>query len=215
MEIACASKGIDVKGYDIFSPLVDFWQCALEDSDKLAELAAEYMPLSREEFYALQKSHTTLEDSWQRAAAFFVLNRASFSGVTLSGGMSIGHPRFTPSSIQKLRDFEVKNLSVEQKDFQGSIKENRNSFLYLDPPYLNGQKLYGLKGNTHEGFEHESLRDMLIKRDGWILSYNDSPVIRDWYKNYKIINPHWQYGMGSAKKSKEVLILSHDLKAAA
>ncbi|MFP3015923.1 MAG: hypothetical protein ACEY3B_06610 [Wolbachia sp.] len=39
-------------------------------------------------FYSLQKTFFTLRDRVEIAAAFFALNRSSFNGTTLSGGMS-------------------------------------------------------------------------------------------------------------------------------
>lgn len=211
-ELACAAKGIKVCGYDIFSPLVHFWQCTLENPTRLASLVENYYPLTKQEFYSLQKSHLDLANTWSTAAVFFVLNRSSFSGVTFSGGMSPGHKRFTRSAIQRLRDFIVDNLTVEEADYETSINANKDAFLYLDPPYLNGQKLYGVKGSAHEGFDHFTLYKLLKKRDSWILSYNDCQTIREWYKDYKIISADWRYGMGNNKKSNEILVLSKDIE---
>lgn len=211
VELACTTR-MEVRGYDAFSPLVDFWNVLMEDADKLADAVEKYRPLSRTKFYNLQKTYTGLEKRLDRAAAFFVLNRSSFSGTTLSGGMSPGHERFTKSAIQRLRDFRVENFRVETADFKDSIKANPDAFLYLDPPYMNGQTLYGLKGDTHKGFDHETLAEMLGKRDRWVLSYNDSKVIRETYKDYQILDISWAYGMNSSKASSEVIVLSHDLE---
>ncbi len=212
IELACTAIGINVKGYDIFSPLVDFWQCLLDDPHKLASRVAKYFPLERTQFYSLQKRYISLNSPLERAAVFYVLNRSSFSGVTLSGGMSTGHPRFTKNSIERLRNFAVNNFTVQKADYRQSIIENKNAFLYLDPPYLNGQKLYGIKGDTHEGFDHETLRKLLGQRDKWMLSYNDCPSIRKWYSDYQILKTNWQYGMSNNKISNEIVVLSHDLE---
>ncbi len=98
IELACTTR-MQVYGYDVFSPLVDFWQVLLDDQELLVNRVERYYPLSRTKFYSLQKRYTKLKDQVERAAAFFVLNRSSFSGTTLSGGMSPGHPRFTESAI--------------------------------------------------------------------------------------------------------------------
>ncbi|BBM89527.1 DNA adenine methylase [Spirochaetota bacterium] len=215
IELACTVKGIRVKGYDIFEPLIDFWQCLLDTPNKLANQVEKYHPLDRKQFYALQKHYTTIKDTLVRAAVFYVLNRSSFSGVTLSGGMSTGHPRFTQSSIERLREFTAHNFLVAKADYRLSIAENQDAFLYLDPPYRNGQKLYGIKGDAHQSFDHKTLRELLNQRNSWILSYNDCPTIRKWYKDYRILKANWQYGMGSHKKSNEIIIISHDLRIAA
>ena len=75
----------------------------------------------------------------------------------------------------------------------------------------------------HKDFPHEKLRDMLKKhKGGFILSYNDCPTIRRYYKGFKKLYPTWQYTMGQGetrigknriekgddhiKKSHEILI---------
>ena len=212
VELACTTR-MQVRGYDAFSPLVDFWQVLMEDPKRLARAVKKYHPLSPSKFYNLQRIYIQLEDKLKRAAAFFVLNRSSFSGTTLSGGMSPKHPRFTDSSIQRLRDFKVTNFSVGVADFKDSIDANSDAFLYLDPPYLNGQSLYGLRGDTHKGFDHNALAEMLKGRDRWVLSYNDCEAIRTAYKDYRIVDIAWTYGMNKSKASNEVLVLSNEIEA--
>lgn len=216
LEIYFAQNGIRVYGYDIFGPLVDFWQILLKNPKKLAINVQKYHPLKKEEFYKLQKLQLQSKSKIERATVFFVLNRTSFSGSTLSGGMASGgvdnNPRFTKSSIDKIQSFRIKNLSVQQLDFKRSIPRHKNILLYLDPPYLIRNKLYGKKGDLHKNFDHQGLAKILKKRDNWILSYNDSKEIHELYSDYRILNPDWKYGMSANKKSREVLIVSHDLE---
>lgn len=218
LEIFCAKKGIKVYGYDNFRPLVDFWNWLLKDPNKLANEVAKYRPLQpREKFYELQKKHVNnVLDNFQRAVIFYVLNRTSFSGSTLSGGMASDdkddNPRFTESSIQRLRDFKIDNITVKFMDFKKSIPKHPKDLLYLDPPYLIESKLYGHKGDLHKDFDHDSLAKILKKRGKWILSYNNSDIIQDMYKEFHIMIPKWAYGMSKDKKSREILIFSNDIK---
>ncbi|MBY7649123.1 MAG: adenine methyltransferase [Candidatus Liberibacter europaeus] len=130
---------------DAFEPLVHFWQVLLKNAPYLAEVVRQYEQMTPNMFYNLQKTFFALNDSVEIAAAFFALNRSSFSGTTLSGGMSLGHPRFTQSSIEKLKEFSAKNITVDLADFKISIARHANDFLYCDTPYLIPQKLYGKK----------------------------------------------------------------------
>lgn len=211
IELACANNGIDVHGYDNFKPLVEFWQCLLNNRTKLAEIVKKYYPLTRDQFYELQKLHHTYRSKYERAAVFYVLNRSSFSGTTMSGGMSPDHPRFTISSIERIENFQIENLQIEQADFKESISKSKNMLLYLDPPYMIDQKLYGKKGDLHTGFDHEGLAEILRNRDNWILSYNKCDEIDNLYDGYTFHYPKWKYGMSNNKQSREVLILSDDL----
>ena len=208
VELSCAADGIKVYGADAFEPVINFWKHAKQHPVLLSERVRKYHPLTKTKFYSLQRGFADLNDNLERAAVFYVLNRSSFSGTTLSGGMSPGHPRFTESSINRLRDFRARNIRVSHADYKETLKKHKDKFLYLDPPYANGAKLYGNKGNMHEGFDHEVLAGELRRRDGWVLSYNDNEQVRSLYKGYKIVTPRWHYGMAGDKRSKEVLILN-------
>ena len=209
VEIACADDGVKVYGSDAFRPLVDFWREVESNSSEVARQAEKHLPLERSDFYRLQREFHKIKCKAKRAAVFFVLNRASFSGTTLSGGMSPGHPRFTKSAIERLKAFRFHNLSVRCADWKDAFDEHRDKLLYLDPPYaIQNENLYGNRGNMHNGFDHEELARRLRQKDGWILSYNDTPYIRGLYKGYDIQTPEWTYGMSKNKNSREVLIVN-------
>lgn len=214
IELALVSKGIPVLGFDIFVPLVMFWQQLLYTPQFLISTIQRSYPLSKPGFYDLQKFIKNPDlslDKLDIAAYFFILNRASFSGTTLSGGMSPGHPRFTQESIDRLLTFENvgKRLFVRCEDFQLSIPAYSDTFLYLDPPYLIPQKLYGISGDCHENFDHSALANLLLNRRQWILSYNDCEEVRKMYDGCKIVELDWAYGMSTdkQKKKKELLIM--------
>jgi DNA adenine methylase len=211
IEIACANNGISVFGFDNFKPLVEFWECLLKDPIKLANIVKKYYPLPKSTFYELQKKLPSFKTKFERGAIFYVLNRSSFSGTTLSGGMSPNHERFTLSSIDRLINFKLKNLEVKQADFHDSIDLAQDELMYVDPPYLINQSLYGTKGNLHKGFDHLGLSKLLKNKVNWILSYNNSEEILKLYEDYYIYSPKWTYGMSQNKTSREVLILSHNV----
>ncbi len=211
-ELTLASLGIKVYGYDSFSPLINFWQQLLSQPQKLSHQVKSFFPLPHKDFYELQKRYNHIEDKLEQAAAFYTLNRSSFSGTTLSGGMSPGHQRFTEKGINNLANFKASNFTVACEDFTKSITKHKDAFLYCDPPYMNGESLYGVRGGTHKGFDHVGLSHLLHGRKGWILSYNDCPEVRSLYEGCRIIKPEWVYGMGNRKTSSEVLIFSPDVQ---
>ncbi len=208
VQLACAGSGIRVFGSDLFEPLVNFWNRLLEKKHELADAAEQYLPIAKPRFYELQRSFMEITDPLERAAVFFVLNRASFSGATLAGGMSPGHPRFTASSIQRLRDFHTDNFEVAHCDYREAIALAPDELMYLDPPYMIGSKLYGYKGDMHTDFDHAELARILQSKSNWILSYNDCPEVRELYEGYDIRTPSWVYGMANDKRSREVLIVN-------
>lgn len=215
IELACAARGMTVKGFDIFQPLVAFWQYLLTNPEQLAAAVQAHYPLTKPRFYELQAQHQDLATP-EQAVLFFVLNRASFSGTTLSGGCSQQSvtQRFTQSSIERLRNFPVEScrehFSVAWADYQTVLADYADEFMYLDPPYLIKSTLYGNRGSTHRGFDHHALAEKLKTCKRWILSYNHCPEILELYRDYEIVFPDWKYGMSRNKSSQEVLILNLD-----
>lgn len=213
VELALAARGWRVLGFDLFAPLVDFWQQVLTDPQRLADEVTKHHPLSPEEFRRLQAEGDRLSTQLERAAAFYVLNRASFSGSTWSGGMSPRHERFNPKAIERLCRFRAPNVWVERADFGESIRAHPNGFLFLDPPYVTARKLYGRRGDLHDDFDHEALRDLLRERKQWVLCYGDCVDARYLYGGRRLIPLQWKYGMSRDKASNEVVIVSDDLQA--
>lgn len=209
VELALSSLSVKVVGYDALKPLISFWRQLFDDPAALRDRVLDYYPLTKDQFYRLQRGHQDSEDSVQ-GQLFFVLNRSSFSGTTLAGGCSNPSNRFTQTSIDRLvapHDFRQLGFPVAVADWRESIAQHPNSFLYCDPPYLVKNNLYGLGGSLHKGFDHVGLAEGLRKhKGGWLLSYNNHPRILELYAGFEISFPSWQYGMSKGKVSKEVLI---------
>ena len=227
VELALASKGVEVFGYDKMKQLVWFWQALCEDSNRLADevekLREEYQTrdgntvtgCAKDSFarYREDLRIDTYMFSYERAAKYYIINRSSFSGATFSGGWSerASYARFTESSVKRLRDFKAENFRVDYADFGQAIASHPKAFLYLDPPYYlpdGRDNLYGDGGDLHKTFDHLKLVNILKERNNWILSYNNCPEILKLYEDYDIIYPDWKYGMSSDKDSNEVLIIN-------
>jgi len=110
--------------------------------------------------------------------------------------------------LKKVRDFDVKNLSIFCESFENVVPKHKNDFLYLDPPYfLDGDSkmfkgIYPMRNFPihHNSFRHDVLADQLNKhKGGFILSYNDCSWVRDTYKDFEIIDVSWQYTMGQGE----------------
>jgi len=208
-ELYLATKNIKINAYDNFYPLVCFWNSVLWFKNDLIKIIQNYYPLSKESFYELQNNIDNIDNQVELGAIFYVLNRSSFSGTGLSGGMSPNHPRFTKSSIERIRNFDT-SFDIEYLSFEKSILKH-DCLIYADPPYLINQQLYGNKGNMHRKFDHKLLSNILNNRGNFILSYNNCEQVRDMYCLHNFVYPEWKYGMGNNKKSNEILIISKDI----
>ncbi|MEL6721114.1 MAG: DNA adenine methylase [Bacteroidota bacterium] len=158
----------------------------------------------------------------EKASAFFVLNRITFSGTSESGGFSnqAFQKRFTDSSIDRLRKLDglLQNTKITNLDYQKVIEQNGEQvFIFLDPPYHAATKsaLYGKKGHLHKGFDHERFAESLQNcTHQWLITYDDSEYIRSLFSFAKIIGWQHTYGMKnvgkeSKQKAKEIFISNY------
>ena len=204
----------DIIANDKFEPLYQFWQTAKSDQNKLCTLLATLRPCSKEKFKEYREGILKLNDPLMRAAHYFVINRCSFSGATLSGGFSkqAANSRFTESSIARVKALNLSKTSFYNQDYTKFLcrRYYLEALIFLDPPYYleKGSKLYGKNGDMHEAFTHSMLAALLKENTNWVLCYNDCDYIRNLYEGYTIISVNWSYGMNKTKKSSEILILS-------
>ena len=205
---------LPIKANDKFLPLISFWEKAKYKKNELCDKVTELRPASKEDFYKYRKRVMTTKNKLNRAAYYFVLNRCSFSGSTLSGGYSkqSANKRFTESSIDRIKKLDLSHVNFYNEDCIDFITNNvtEDSLLFLDPPYYIKDKLYGYNGDMHESFDHIALANTLKKHDNWILCYNNDKYIKKLYKDYEIKEVNWSYGMNKSKKSSEILILNFD-----
>ena len=140
------------------------------------------------------------------------------------------------NAIQRVKNFNVPNMSVECKSFEEVIPGHENELIYCDPPYYTEKKegdddnkmFKAIYPNSnfpvhHTHFDHNKLRELLDNHKGkFILSYNDCKEIREMYSGYKQVFPKWQYSFGQGetrigknktdnkpKESHEILIIKN------
>jgi DNA adenine methylase len=200
---------------DKFSPLANFWRtCKIYRGELVVELEKKIDRISKTEFLEYRAQIMQETQQLEQSVMYFIINRCSFSGATLSGGFSqdASKNRFTWSSIQKIAQLELQEFEIANQDFTdflAQLEQFPRDLLFLDPPYYldKGSKLYGKSGDMHEGFPHEVLFRIIENRQNWIMTYNDCEYIRDLYKDFLIISAEWSYGMNKTKKSSEIIII--------
>lgn len=210
---------------DKYSELATFWRILQSDSERLFEQIWNWKSEfddGKALFYFLRekiKDCTEIET----AAAFFIFNRITFSGTTEAGGFSIQafEKRFTDSSIERLKVMPkiLENVEITNKDYEKILNnEGENVFLFLDPPYFSATNsaLYGKNGNLHKSFDHEKFAENLkICPHKWLLTYDDSPFIRELFSFANIQDWNLTYGMknvtaNSSQKANELFISNYD-----
>ncbi len=201
-----------VQANDLFNPLYTFWTTLKADPAELIKKIRENMPVNKETFKMLRESIMGTQDIYEKAAAYFIINRTSFSGATLCGGFSqqAADGRLTESSLDRLNDCKLDSITFSNKDCCAFLKdypETADTVVYADPPYYIETYIYGKDGDMHENFDHDAFAAEIKKRSDWIICYNDCKYIRDLYEGCQIFEVSWAYGMNAKKKSSEILIL--------
>lgn len=200
---------------DKFTPLYNFWKQIKTNKNILYNELNKITSVSKEQFTIYRNTITELNDNMlQQSLQYFIINRCSFSGATLSGGFSeeASLKRYTPSSINKIKLLDFTNIDVYNFDFEYFINNftNEKTLIFLDPPYYleKQSKLYGNNGDMHENFNHALLYDLIKTKKNWLITYNNCEYIKKLYKNYLIIDVNWSYGMNKSKSSSEIIIIS-------
>lgn len=215
---------------DLNRELFLFWKFAQSD---LCEIVKEIRHIKNEytDGRLLFKELTTVDinqlSDFERAVRFFVLNRITFSGTVESGGFSqeAFHKRFTNSSIDRLEKLESilsKDIVITNLDYSELLyTPGEKVFLFLDPPYFvaTKSKLYGKGGNLHTSFEHQKFAEVLKQcHHDWLITYDDSPQIRENFSWANIFEWELQYGMNNYKQSnaakgKELFITNYTISS--
>jgi DNA adenine methylase len=200
---------------DKFAPLYRFWKQVQDDCAALCASLRTILGkgVSKADFASYRETITSAGLSQlETATLYFVINRCSFSGATLSGGFSeeASKKRFTESSIKRVSELDLANVTIKNQDFVEFLESvTGTAFIFLDPPYyLETSNLYGNNGDMHESFDHQALFNAISKKTNWMMTYNNCPYIRELYKDYVIIETSWSYGMNASKASSEIVILS-------
>ena len=185
---------------DLYEPLVNFWQqLQMFGYDLKSELVdcklAYNTPELARELFLKSKEHINdkSQSNFNRAVAFYVVNKCSFSGLTESSSFSpqASVSNFSMNGIQKLYDYceLIKNWKITCGAYWDMMMTSApvGTFWFLDPPYDIKDNLYGKKGALHKGFNHEEFHGWMTQgnvKDRWMITYNTNPTLVDWYKDY-------------------------------
>ena len=170
---------------DINSNLVNLFRCVKYHCGEL-QREMEWMLTSREQFFdcLAQGQGRGLTDI-QRAACFFYTVKISFGCDNRTYATSSKQVNNAVEYLEKVRE-RLRGVNIENKDFADLIKvyDRPTALFYLDPPYVNTEKYYD---SPFSAQDHHRLREVLSQVKGrFILSYNDHPLIRELYADYRI-----------------------------
>ncbi len=162
----------------------------------------------------------TKETSIRVSAIFIFLNKTCFRGVYREGpnGFNVPYGNYNnPEIINKthLMDLSelIKNVNFYHMGFEESFKNvSVDDFVYLDPPYapINSTSFVGYVADGFNIEKHKKLFELTKKGYRFIMSNADVDLVKDSFKDYKIITILCKRSINSKNpesKVNEVLIL--------
>jgi len=220
-------KDVPIWVNDLYEPLYNFWIVLRDNPDelqrKLQELKSRFPDQGSAHGLFLQ-AKDVINDGTQsntdRAIAFYVLNKCSFSGLTESSSFSkqASDNNFTMRGILKLKDYSylIRNWKITNLDYQELAADDTLTFIYADPPYNIKDVLYGKKGQMHKGFDHARFADVMDAcLCNVMISYNDHPDIIERFLEWCQYDYEHTYTMRSTgtymsdQKQRRELILTN------
>lgn len=216
---------------DLYEPLYNFYRIVQYSGDKLSDTLLEIKkehtdPVKARELFnkvRVQPSDMSLSN-FDRALAFYITNKCSFSGLTESGSFSESSSKsnWTLNGIENLKLLQeisqkwiITNASyVDMLDNYISNK----TFVYLDPPYDIKDNLYGKNGAMHKGFDHDLFANICNSSEiDMMISYNADNMVKERFPKWKQVEFDLTYTMRSTgeymqqqKKRKELLLLNYE-----
>lgn len=193
---------------DVNGNLVNLFRC-VKYHPEAVQKELEWILLSREQFFdAREQINVRGMTDIQRAARFYIVIHESFGADCRSFGVrskDITNKILDLTTISK----RLNRVVIENQDFEKVIRnyDRDGALFYLDPPYYEAEKYYPDRFNPDD---HIRLRDALNSIKGkCVISYNDCPEIREFYKKYHIIGVDRQDNLAVKKESrryKELII---------
>ena len=217
---------------DLYEPLINFWLQLQKSGKELEENIKNYKsthpePISARELFNESKKRVNDQkfDPLERASAFYIVNKCSFSGLTESSSFSqqASISNFSMRGIEKLSGYSelITNWNITNNTYEDLIENEIHDdiFMYLDPPYDIKDNLYGKKGEMHKSFDHDKFADDCDKSDiDMLVSYNSNQLVKDRFKDWTAAEFDLTYTMRSVgeymrdqQKRKELLLLNYEL----
>jgi DNA adenine methylase len=222
---------LDIWVNDLYEPLVNFWQqlqiFGIDLKDKLVDLkTANNTPELAKDLFLKAKEQINDQSlpSIDRAVAFYIVNKCSFSGLTESSSFSAqaSNANFSLRGIEKLPAYSklIEHWRITNYSYDYLMDGNKSAFMYLDPPYDIKDNLYGNKGSMHKRFDHDKFAaDCDANNMDQLISYNSDQLVKDRFKNWNAAEFDLTYTMRSVgeymreqKQRKELLLFNYGIE---
>ena len=213
---------------DLYEPLVNFWKEVQHSGEELYTTLSDLKikhpnPDSAKGLFLESKEIINSQDKskLERAVAFYIVNKCSFSGLTESSSFSAqaSDSNFSMRGIEKLTGYQeiIQDWKITNLSYEDLLTDWKDTFIYLDPPYDIKDNLYGKSGEMHKKFDHDKFaKDCDDHTADMMISYNSSQLIKNRFKDWNAVEFDLTYTMRSVgdymsdqQTRKELLLLNY------
>jgi len=214
IDITKANPDIPVWINDLYVPLYNFWVQLRDRGKELSERVrdekqrtldegdADKITAKAKELFNKYKAEIDTYNDFEKAVAFFIMNKCSYSGLTENSTFSqtASNSNFSLVGADKLAKFSelIKNWKITNIDYSEVIKAKgyADTFIFLDPPYDIKDFLYGKNREMHKSFDHDLFADNVSTCiHKFMITYNLNDRLLDLYKNYNTMEWKLRYSM--------------------
>ena len=213
---------------DLYEPLVNFWLSIQNNGEELYKDIRDLKEKhpNRDSARGLfNESKEIINDgernNQDRAVAFYIVNKCSFSGLTESSSFSAqaSESNFSMRGIERLTGYQeiISDWKITNTTYEDLLTNWQDAFIYLDPPYDIKDNLYGRKGAMHKRFDHDKFAEDCDRHTAdMMVSYNSSQLVKDRFKDWTAAEFDLTYTMRSVgeymrdqQQRKELLLLNY------
>jgi len=237
IDIAKKHPHIPIWINDLYIPLYNFWLQLRDNGEELSERVYEEkqntldagdpdkVTQRAKDLFNKYKEEIDTYDDFEKAVAFFIMNKCSFSGLTENSTFSqtASNSNFSLVGARKLADFSklIKCWKITNLDYSELMNSyaTGDTFIFLDPPYDIKDFLYGKNREMHKSFNHDRFADQVYNCiHKFMITYNVNDRLKEMYKNYNLKEWKLRYSMahrgdkGTDENIKtELLITNYDI----
>tara|TARA_B100000902_G_scaffold326143_1_gene321111 strand:+ start:957 stop:1793 length:837 start_codon:yes stop_codon:yes gene_type:complete len=230
LEIIKRYPDIEIWVNDLYEPLVNFWKELQHNGEEFQNMLLDIKNTfpdrntARDLFIESKgKINDKEKTNFDRACAFYIVNKCSFSGLTESSSFSpqASESNFSIRGIERLSEYSrlIENWKITNRSYEELLTDWNGAFVYLDPPYDIKDNLYGKKGGMHKTFDHDEFaRACDHFTSPMLVSYNSSQIVKDRFKEWTVGEFAHTYTMRSVgcynidqATRKELVLLNYEV----
>lgn len=229
IELLLTGKVEHIHLNDVSVPVYAFWRSVLTSTTEFCRLISSASLTIKE----WQRQKEILTRPWESSQlelgfSFFYLNRCNRSGIPTAGviggknqnGVWKMDARFPRNELirrveaigAKHNSITLRNWDAERFIIEHLRKLPERSLVYFDPPYFH--KADRLYLNHYKPKDHARISKVIQDKVKcpWIISYDFTHEILNFYTQRRSITYELQYNAGTAYKGREIIILSDSVK---